>query len=79
MLANAFQLNCNDKFNSIYDEQMIRAKELSKIFKGTAQATYNNWYKDGLIDRYKIGGGVYYKLSEIKALIENSREHRKGA
>lgn len=55
-------------------EQMLRAKDMSKIFINTSQATYNGWVKMGLIHRYKIGGGVYYKLSEVKSLIENSRE-----
>jgi hypothetical protein len=60
-----------------FDEKMIRAKELSKIFIGTSQATYDNWFKAGLINRYKVGGGVYYKLSEVKTLIENSKESNK--
>lgn len=57
-------------------EPMLRAKDLSKIFLNTNQATYENWVKSGLIHRYKIGGGVYYKLSEVKLLIENSREFK---
>ena len=68
-----FDKNSSD----IYDDKMIRAKDMSKIFIGTSQATYDNWVKAGLIYRYKIGGGVYYKLSEVKALIETSRENQK--
>ena len=60
-----------------FREKMIRAKELSKIFMGTSQATYDNWFKAGFIIRYKVGGGVYYKLSEVKTLIENSKESNK--
>lgn len=55
-------------------EKMLRAKDMSKIFINTSQATYDNWVRNGLIHRYKICGGVYYKLSEVKQLIENSRE-----
>ena len=55
-------------------EKMLRAKDLSEIFINTSQATYNSWVKMGLINRYKIGGGVYYKLSDVKSLIENSIE-----
>lgn len=55
-------------------EKMLRAKDMSEIFINTSQATYDNWVRMGLIHRYKIGGGVYYKLSEVKQLIENSRE-----
>ena len=55
-------------------DKMLRAKDMSKIFINTSQATYNSWVRMGLIHRYKIGGGVYYKLSEVKSLIENARE-----
>ena len=57
-------------------EKMLRAKDMSEIFINTSQATYDNWVRMGLIHRYKIGGGVYYKLSEVKQLIENSREFK---
>ena len=57
-------------------EKMLRARDMSEIFINTSQATYDNWVRAGLIHRYKIGGGVYYKLSEVKQLIENSREYR---
>lgn len=56
-------------------EKMLRAKDMSKIFINTSQATYNGWVRMGLIHRYKIGGGVYYKLSEVNELIENSKEY----
>lgn len=55
-------------------DTMLRAKDLSKIFVGTVQGTIDNWVKLGLINRYKIGGGVYYKLSEIKDMITEARE-----
>ena len=60
-----------------FPEPMLRAKDLSKIFINTAQATYDNWVRSGLLHRYKIGGGVYYKLSEVKKLIDNSIEYLK--
>ena len=62
--------------NMTMPEKMLRAKDMSEIFINTSQATYDNWVRMGLIHRYKIGGGVYYKLSEVKKLIENSREYR---
>lgn len=66
-------INFSKEEDSLLNEKMLRAKELSKIFVGTAQSTYDNWVRDGLLSRYKIGGGVYYKLSEVKSLIEHSR------
>ena len=53
-------------------DKMLRAKDLQEIFINTSQATFDNWVRMGLIHRYKIGGGVYYKLSEVKTMIENS-------
>lgn len=53
-------------------EKMLRAKDMQEIFINTSQATFNNWVRMGLIHCYKIGGGVYYKLSEVKKMIENS-------
>ena len=78
-LSNDNVISINRNKSEEFNEKMIRAKELSKIFVGTSQATYDNWVKADLISRYKIGGGVYYKLSEVKALIENSKETRKVA
>ena len=57
-----------------FTEKMIRAKDLSKIFIGISQATYEGWAKQGIISRYKVGGSVFYKLSEIEKIIENSKE-----
>ena len=68
-MKNVIKIN-DYKFN----EKMIRAKDLSKIFIGISQATYETWAKNGIITRYKIGGSVFYKLSEIERIIENSKE-----
>lgn len=57
-----------------FSEKMLRAKDLKRIFSGVSQSTYETWVRKGLINRYKIGGGVFYKLSEVEQLIENSRE-----
>lgn len=58
----------------LYDEKLIRARELSKIFIGLSPATYGDWVRKGFLNRYKIGGSNFYKLSEVKRLIENSKE-----
>ena len=68
-------INLKEKDN-ILNEKMLRAKDLSKIFVNTAQATFDNWVRAGLISRHKICGGVYYRLSEVKKLIENSCENK---
>ena len=58
-------------------EKMLRARDLQEIFINTSQATFDNWVRLGLIHRYKIGGGVYYKLSEVKSMIENALEYKR--
>lgn len=58
----------------VFSDKMLRAKDLQEIFIGTSQATFDNWVREGLIDRYKIGGGVYYKLSDVEKMIKNCRE-----
>ena len=58
-------------------DKMLRARDLQEIFIGTSQATFDNWVRLGIIHRYKIGGGVYYKLSEVKSMIENAREYKR--
>lgn len=68
-MQNVISLNREDM-----PEKMLRAKDMQEIFINTSQATFDNWVRLGLIHRYKIGGGVYYKLSEVKLMIENSRE-----
>lgn len=75
-MSNIVQFNKQEKLISDYkfNERMIRAKDMSKIFVGISQATYEQWAKNGFINRYKIGGSVFYKLSEIEKLIENSKE-----
>lgn len=57
-----------------FDEKFIRAKDIKKIFIGIVQSTVDSWVKAGLIKRYKILGSVFYKLSEIKEMVEKSVE-----
>jgi hypothetical protein len=56
-----------------FNEKMLRAKDLSKIFVGLVQSTFDNWAKQGLVTQYRIGGSIFYKLSEVQSLIENSK------
>ena len=59
---------------NIFDEKYIRAKDLSKIFIGLSPSTFDGWARKGLLSSYKIEGSKFYKLSEVQALIENSKE-----
>ena len=59
--------------DNIFTDKLIRAKDMQKIFLGIAQATFDGWVNNGYINRYKIGGSVFYKLSEVQKMIENAR------
>lgn len=59
---------------NIFDEKYLRAKDLSKIFVGLSPSTFDGWARKGLLSSYKIEGSKFYKLSEVQALIENSKE-----
>ncbi len=61
--------------NHQFKDKMISAKDIRALFNnGVSQATLANWVKKGFINRYKIGGLVFYKESEIKSLIERAKE-----
>jgi len=56
-------------------DKFISAKDVKKIFNGgISQATLANWVNKKFISRYKIGGLVFYKESEILTLIERSQQ-----
>ena len=41
---------------------------------GVSPSTLQRWANHKLLGRYRVRGRVYYKLQEIKQLIENSLE-----
>lgn len=55
-------------------DRLLSARDMKEIFSGVSQATLGNWAKKGIISRHKIGGLVFYKESEVKRLIERSKE-----
>lgn len=54
--------------------KFLRAKDLANMFVGLCQSTFDNWVKNGLLIRYKIEGSVFYRLSEVLQVIENSKD-----
>lgn len=55
-------------------DRLLSARDMKQIFSGVSQATLANWVKKGYLSRHKIGGLVFYKESEVKSLIERSKE-----
>ena len=60
----------------ILDRRFTTAKGLQKIFIGLGRSTINDWAKYGIIHRHKIGGTVFYDLSEIEKLINDSVQYK---
>lgn len=53
---------------SINKEKYIRAKDIQKMFN-IARATVDNWARYGYLTRHKLGRNIFYKLSEVQALM----------
>ena len=54
---------------SIEDKRFTNAKRLQQIFIGLGRSTIDDWAKNGIITRHKIGGCVFYDLDEIRNLV----------
>lgn len=63
-MNNVLSLN-----KSIQDKRYTTARGLQEIFIGLGRSTVDDWAKNGIITRYKIGGSVFYDLDEIKQLV----------
>lgn len=63
-MNNVLSLN-----KSIEDKRYTTARGLQQIFIGLGRSTVDDWARNGIITRYKIGGSVFYDLDEIKQLV----------
>lgn len=63
-MNNVIQMN-----RDITDKRYTTAKGLQKIFIGLGRSTIDDWAKEGIITRIKIGGCVFYDLDEIRNLV----------
>ena len=70
-MENKNVIKIRDDFE--FQEKMLRARDLAKIFVGLSPSTFDKWVKQGIITQYKIGGSAFYKLSEVELLIESSK------
>ena len=53
-----------EKNNSL--DKLLSPKETIKLFNPTiSKVTLHNWTEQGKLKKYRIGGNVYYKYSEI--------------
>lgn len=55
--------------NNFNEKRYTNAKGLQKMFIGLGRSTIDEWAKNGIITRIKIGGSVFYDLDEIKKLV----------
>lgn len=63
-MNNVIQMN-----RDITDKRFTNAKGLQRIFIGLGRSTIDDWAKNGIITRHKIGGCVFYDLDEIRNLV----------
>lgn len=54
---------------NIEDKRYTTAKGLQQIFIGLGRSTIDDWARNGIITRRKIGGSVFYDLDEIRQLV----------
>lgn len=59
-------LDLKENFNSKQDEKLLSPKETCALFSPKISIpTLSRWTSNGLLNRYDIGGRVFYKYSEI--------------
>ena len=54
----------------ITERRFTTARGLQKIFVGLGRSTVDDWARNGIITRHKIGGSVFYDLDEINKLVK---------
>lgn len=62
-------VECSSK--SVFSKEIINNDEFQKIFDITP-ATASNWREQGLISYCQINSKIYYKIDDIKKLIDAS-------
>ncbi len=58
-----------NKRSSQTEKEFLRSKEVRKLLGGISSGTLQNLRVKGLLKPSKIEGVFYYKLSEVKALL----------
>ena len=49
---------------------ILTVEEVIKMLKIT-RATLNNWHKEGILTKRRVGGRVYYKADEVYKLLDS--------
>jgi phage terminase Nu1 subunit (DNA packaging protein) len=60
----------NFRKNSILNKKYIRAKDIQKIFN-IARSTVDNWAREGILIRHKVGRNIFYDVAEIELIRES--------
>lgn len=61
------KLNLKQKVKKIDTEKLLSRNETASFF-GISLVTLNKWSKLGILNSYKLGGKVMYKLSELEQI-----------
>ena len=59
-------------------ERLLSPEETCKLFHPQiSKVTLHNWEKQGRLQKYRMGGRVFYKYSEILAGMESLKRYKK--
>jgi excisionase family DNA binding protein len=57
------------------DEKMLSVSEVSTLF-GVTKATVYNWTTEGKLSKYKVGGKVFWKYSEVMEAAKQLKKYK---
>ena len=72
MIREEFRLGMSKQ-----EEKLISPAEACKLFKpAISKTTLAAWTKQGLLTEYRIGGRVYYKISEVFKSLKSLKKYK---
>lgn len=67
-----------DKQKTDLAERLLSPEETCKLFNPTiSKVTLHNWERQGRLKKYRMGGRVFFKYSEIMAGLETLKRYKK--
>ena len=67
-----------DKQKTDLAERLLSPEETCKLFNPTiSKVTLHNWERQGRLKKYRMGGRVFFKYSEIMSGLETLKRYKK--
>lgn len=81
-LATAIETIVNkaihEKHKSDLAERLLSPEETCKLFHPQiSKVTLHNWERQGRLKKYRMGGRVFYKYSEVLAGLDSLKRYKK--